>query len=223
MTDKTDIAAQLSKRILHYADMASCTSEGTSVLGADLLKLIGDTINDLSGKLEAERQRADKAELALIKPLPIGELIQRLEGQTYEKWFSQSELRVDQVPVGEIVTWSGTNREKGITRDVDFRFLRFDVQPGQQLFTAAQAQKPVAFPDINEDLVEILGRPNFTCSGIAEIFRGNGADIKRKSENEQAFIIHWLIGVYLTHGSDWRLVAEASLQISKGCWLHRVG
>ena len=52
MTDKTDIAAQLSKRILHYADMASCTSEGTSVLGADLLKLIGDTINDLIGKLE---------------------------------------------------------------------------------------------------------------------------------------------------------------------------
>lgn len=116
-------------------------------------------------------------------------------------------------PVGDIVAWSGADREKGITRDVDFRFLRFDVQPGQQLFTAAQAQNPVVFPDINEDLVEILGRPNFTCSGIAELFRGNGADIKRKSENEQAFIIHWLIGVYLTHGSDWRLVAEAELKV----------
>lgn len=49
--------------------------------------------------LEAERQRADKAELELIKPLPIGELIQRLEGQTYEKWFSQSDLKGEQVPV----------------------------------------------------------------------------------------------------------------------------
>ena len=65
MTDKTDIAAQLSKRILHYADMASCTSEGTSVLGADLLKLIGDTINDLIGKLEAELQRADELRVGL--------------------------------------------------------------------------------------------------------------------------------------------------------------
>jgi len=88
---------------------------------------------------EAERQRADKAELELIKPLPIGELIQRLEGQTYEKWFSQSDLKGDQVPVGEIVAWAATNREMGITREVDFRFLRFDVKPGTKLYAIEPA------------------------------------------------------------------------------------
>lgn len=80
----------------------------------------------------------------------------------------------------------------------------------RSIFTAQQ--KPVALPEINEDLVDILGRPNFTCSGIAGLFRRNGADIKRKSENEQAFVIHWLIGVYLTHGSEWRATAEAELK-----------
>lgn len=34
----------------------------------------------------------EAAERALIKPLPIGELVHRLEGQTYEKWFSESDI-----------------------------------------------------------------------------------------------------------------------------------
>ncbi|EOI6865231.1 hypothetical protein ACMVR0_001277 [Yersinia enterocolitica] len=32
------------------------------------------------------------AELEMIKPLPIGELIHRLEGQTYRKWYDDDEL-----------------------------------------------------------------------------------------------------------------------------------
>lgn len=56
-------------------------------------------IISLTSQLEAERQRADKAELELIQPLPIGELIQRLEGQTHERWFSLSDLKGEQVPV----------------------------------------------------------------------------------------------------------------------------
>ncbi len=39
----------------------------------------------LLAKLEA-------AELELIKPLPIGELLHRLEGQTYRKWYDDDEL-----------------------------------------------------------------------------------------------------------------------------------
>ncbi|HDL6644943.1 TPA: hypothetical protein SBJ50_003004 [Yersinia enterocolitica] len=35
----------------------------------------------------------EAAERALIRPLPIGELIHRLEGQTYEKWFSESDVK----------------------------------------------------------------------------------------------------------------------------------
>ncbi|CNG11245.1 Uncharacterised protein [Yersinia enterocolitica] len=43
-------------------------------------------ILDLIAQLEA-------AQHELIKPLPIGELVQRLEGQTYEKWFSESDVK----------------------------------------------------------------------------------------------------------------------------------
>lgn len=40
----------------------------------------------------------------------------------------------DAQPVGEVVAWAGTQLDKGITRAVDFRFLRFDVQPGAKLY-----------------------------------------------------------------------------------------
>lgn len=42
-------------------------------------------ILDLIAQLEA-------AQLELIKPLPIGELLHRLEGQTYRKWYDDDEL-----------------------------------------------------------------------------------------------------------------------------------
>ncbi len=42
-------------------------------------------------------------------------------------------------PVGEIVAWAGVDREKGITREVDFRFLRFDVLPGTKLYAVEPA------------------------------------------------------------------------------------
>ena len=126
MTETTDIAA-LRERLNDWLN--------SSTGYADLQKIAEDAID----QIEAERQRADKAELELIKPLPIGELIQRLEGQTYEKWFSQSDLKGEQVPVGEIVAWAGTNRDMGITREVDFRFLRFDVLPGTKLYAIEPA------------------------------------------------------------------------------------
>lgn len=49
-------------------------------------------------------------------------------------------------PVGEIVAWAGTDREKGITREVDFRFLRFDVLPGTKLY--ALEPEPAAKSDL---------------------------------------------------------------------------
>ena len=39
-----------------------------------------------SGKLEAAEKRIAELEQDLIKPLPIGELLQRLENQTGEPW-----------------------------------------------------------------------------------------------------------------------------------------
>lgn len=56
------------------------------------------------------------------------------------------EVKHDQNPVGEIVAWSGTNHNMGITRDIDFRFLRFDVKPGTKLYAVEPA--PAAKSDL---------------------------------------------------------------------------
>ena len=67
-------------------------------------------------------------------------------------------------------------------------------------------------PELTNDLREILGRPNFTCHYIAKALRIMGHSIAPKSEDEQAVVIHWLLGHYLKNGSDWRLRAEAELK-----------
>jgi len=67
-------------------------------------------------------------------------------------------------------------------------------------------------PELTDDLREILGRPNFTCHFIAKALRVMGHSIAHKSEDEQAVVIHWLLGIYLKHGSDWRQRASAELE-----------
>ncbi|WP_336621740.1 class I SAM-dependent methyltransferase [Yersinia rohdei] len=49
--------------------------------------------DDLITQLAVAEAKLEAAELELIKPLPIGELLHRLEGQTYGKWFSESEVK----------------------------------------------------------------------------------------------------------------------------------
>lgn len=61
------------------------------------------------------------------------------------------------------------------------------------------------FPtELTPTLEDILGRPNFTCSPMAHLFRDAGADIPRKAEAEQAFVLHWMVKLYLAHGDDWK-------------------
>ena len=67
-------------------------------------------------------------------------------------------------------------------------------------------------PELTDDLREILGRPNFTCHFIAKALRVMGHSIAHKSEDEQAVVIHWLLGIYLKHGPDWRQRAAAELE-----------
>jgi len=69
-----------------------------------------------------------------------------------------------------------------------------------------------ALPALNADLIEILGRPNFMCGELATLLRAGGHNIKRKSEHEQAAVIHFLLGHYLRHGSDWRETVGTALQ-----------
>lgn len=70
----------------------------------------------------------------------------------------------------------------------------------------------VKLPPLNDDLISILGRPNFMCAHLAELLRKSGTDIKRKSEHEQAAIIHWFLGIYLEHGDKWEGIAKSDIQ-----------
>ena len=74
--------------------------------------------------------------------------------------------------------------------------------------TAQHVSEPYKLPELNDELVEILGRPNFTCTKLAECLRHCGQDIKRKSEYEQAAVLHVLLNLYIKHGNDWRKHAE---------------
>lgn len=75
-----------------------------------------------------------------------------------------------------------------------------------KLYTASLAKWP-ELPALNDDLLAILGRPNFTCNSLAAVLRLRGQEIRRKSEHEQAAVIHWLLGLYLKHGEKWKEVA----------------
>ena len=67
-------------------------------------------------------------------------------------------------------------------------------------------------PALNDDMIWILGRPNFWCASVANVLRQDGQEIKTKAEHEQAAVIHWLLSLYLKHGEGWRdyAIAEAA-------------
>lgn len=61
-----------------------------------------------------------------------------------------------------------------------------------------------ALPPINDDLLYILGQPNFRCGPLAAEYRADGADIPAKAEAEQAFVLHRMLGHYLADPVGWR-------------------
>lgn len=81
--------------------------------------------------------------------------------------------------------------------------------------TAASAQAApaeVRLTPLNEDTQDILGRPNFTCIRIAQRLRELGVDIKKRAENEQAAVVHFLLNMYEQHGTAWRERTEEYLR-----------
>ncbi len=65
--------------------------------------------------------------------------------------------------------------------------------------------------ELNTETTWILGRPNFVCGPIADALREIGNDIKRKAEEEQAFVIHWMLGLWEIHGATWKDEADKIL------------
>ncbi len=78
---------------------------------------------------------------------------------------------------------------------------------------AAQAQHSVPERlELTDDLKNILGRPNFTCTHLAQALRQIGFVIDRKAEAEQAACLHWMLNHYLANGANWKVHAEAELK-----------
>ncbi|MBL5919737.1 hypothetical protein I7V28_01125 [Lelliottia amnigena] len=84
-------------------------------------------------------------------------------------------------------------------------------QLATQLDVQAALVKDRTIPPLDEHLMAILGRPNFLCAGLAECLRVGGNDIPRKSECEQATVIHWMLKLYLKHGANWSNEANNEL------------
>lgn len=66
--------------------------------------------------------------------------------------------------------------------------------------------------ELNEVTKEILGKPNFVCGPIAHKLKKFGHKIKPKAEEEQAYVIHWLLHIYFEHGPLWRKKAVSYLE-----------
>jgi hypothetical protein len=75
--------------------------------------------------------------------------------------------------------------------------------------TVVMAEYPA---DLTPALSEVLGLMIFTTGPLAHAFRAAGENIPPKAEAEQAFVLHWLIGLALQHGSTWRSIAVARIE-----------
>lgn len=69
--------------------------------------------------------------------------------------------------------------------------------------------------EMTPELREILGMMIFNSGPLAHAFRAAGYDIKPRAEDEQAFILHWLIGLALEHGAEWKRHAADALDALK--------
>ncbi|NHC63056.1 hypothetical protein [Paenalcaligenes suwonensis] len=117
---------------------------------------------------------------------------------------------------------------------IRFDFINADGQPDSKMLTHDQmrsryadlfasaaavptdivaAQEPL--PPLNDDLIAILGRPNFMCAGIAQLLRDSGHEIKKRAENEQAAALHFLLGHYLSDPQNWNWKVAIALNPDK--------
>lgn len=69
------------------------------------------------------------------------------------------------------------------------------------------------FPkSLTPPLRRVLSMIMWETGPIAHALRATGADIARKAEDEQAVVLHWLVGFVLEHGDDWHKYAAVALR-----------
>lgn len=85
--------------------------------------------------------------------------------------------------------------------------------PGQREPRGEVTAELRPYPDnMTPELLDVLGRPNFWCGPIAHEMRAAGTDIKKKAEDEQAHVLHWLVKLVLDHGAEWQKAAAEELR-----------
>ncbi|CAB3717108.1 hypothetical protein CEY09_31615 [Achromobacter marplatensis] len=113
-------------------------------------------------------------------------------------------------PASTVATEGEKDEQAAFERWLDRTCPSGDVEAVQRQWEAssdyADLHAPAAgdaLPPLDDDLIEILGRPNFACVELATLLRAGGHSIKNKAEHEQAAVIHFLLGHYLKHGAAW--------------------
>lgn len=73
--------------------------------------------------------------------------------------------------------------------------------------------RDLIFPrELTPEVEDVLSIMYFEAGSIARAFREAGrAEIKTRAEDEQAFVLHWLLTFALEHGAEWRKHASAAL------------
>ncbi|GHB33684.1 hypothetical protein GCM10007094_23100 [Pseudovibrio japonicus] len=66
--------------------------------------------------------------------------------------------------------------------------------------------------NMTDELRDVLGLMIMQTCPIAHALRRGGEDIPHKTEAEQAYVLHWLIGLVLEHGEGWREKVSERLQ-----------
>lgn len=74
-----------------------------------------------------------------------------------------------------------------------------------------QLQADVTIP-FDDEVRFILGRPIFWCGSLSRDLRDLGHEIPKKAEEEQAYVLYWMLGLYAQHGSEWRTKFEEAFQ-----------
>ena len=77
---------------------------------------------------------------------------------------------------------------------------------------AAQGLDAREFPPMTPELASILGLMCFQCISFAQALRAGGHQIASRAEDEQAAVLHWMLGHYFRHGDDWRTVAAEDMK-----------
>ncbi|MDH2313386.1 hypothetical protein [Methylobacterium brachiatum] len=68
--------------------------------------------------------------------------------------------------------------------------------------------------ELTPEVRDVLSIMCFEAGPIAHAFRQAGrAEIKTRAEDEQAFVLHWLLTIALEHGAEWRKHAGDVLEV----------